>query len=52
LLELPGLALTGEEQVAEEVETLHLPLRSWLLLWGSAVAVLGLLVLGSFLAAS
>ncbi len=52
LLELPGLVLTGDEQVAEDVETLHLPLRSWLLLWGSALAALGVLVVASFLAAS
>lgn len=52
LIELPGLVLTGEEAEAEEVESLHLNARSWALLWGSAIAVLGALVAAAFLAAS
>jgi hypothetical protein len=44
LINLPGLVLTGEEASVEEVETLHLPLRSWVLLWGSVLGVLAVLV--------
>ena len=47
-----GLVLTGEEAALEAIETLRLSPRSWALLWGSAVAVLGLLLAAAYFAAS
>ena len=36
--------IEGDEPFVEEVETLHLPVRRWVSLWGSGVLVIGVLV--------